>query len=91
MEASSSPILRNDGHLNRESLGLHLLGDLAIFTHIRVEEHLAGCGLCRRRLQDMRQIVAALTGISPVPAVEREAVRLGRTARRKHTEVKRAA
>jgi len=53
-------IFTENGHLSPESLGLHVLGDLSVFARIRVEEHLAECGHCRRQLREEAEIIAAL-------------------------------
>jgi predicted anti-sigma-YlaC factor YlaD len=46
-------------HFSAELLGLHVLGDLAIFQRSRVEEHLENCGTCRNQLRRVAGVIAA--------------------------------
>ncbi len=45
----------------RESLGLYVLGALADDESDRVEQHLLGCPVCQRELDDLSEASAALT------------------------------
>jgi hypothetical protein len=45
-------------HLNEDSLGLHVLGDLSIYQRSQVEEHLASCSSCRNDLRRLAEVIA---------------------------------
>lgn len=47
-------------HMNDETLGLYLLGDLSVTGAVAVDEHLAWCARCNRELPRVRAVLAAL-------------------------------
>ncbi|GEM_PF-2145672 len=47
-------------HLNEETLGLYLLGDLSVNGALAVDEHLAWCGRCNRKLPRVKEVLDAL-------------------------------
>lgn len=51
-------------HLNLETLGLYLLGDLSVGATFAAEEHLYSCARCKSRLPQMEAVLTALR--SPV-------------------------
>jgi len=50
-------------HINTDSLGLHVLGDLAILQETEVEEHLSECGSCRTALRRIADVIAVFRAV----------------------------
>ena len=51
---------RQTRHIHSDSLGLHVLGDLAILQQTEVEAHLSECGSCRSALERIAEVIAVL-------------------------------
>ncbi|HLH39837.1 MAG TPA: zf-HC2 domain-containing protein [Bryobacteraceae bacterium] len=47
-------------HVNEEILGLYLLGDLSVNGAVAVDEHLAWCARCNRKLPRVKEVLEAL-------------------------------
>jgi anti-sigma factor RsiW len=52
--------LLQSGHVSEESLGLYTVGDLPESRVAGVEQHLHACSQCRKRLEGMKILIAAL-------------------------------
>ena len=52
--------MKISAHVNEETLGLYLLGDLSVTGSVAVDEHLAWCTLCNRELPRVKAVLAAL-------------------------------
>ena len=47
-------------HVEHETLGLYLLGDLPLMAALETEEHLSCCARCRASLHQAEAVIAAL-------------------------------
>lgn len=47
-------------HVQHETLGLYLLGDLPLMAALETEEHLSSCARCRAGLHQAEAVIAAL-------------------------------
>ena len=53
-------VMTISAHVNEEILGLYLLGDLSVNGAVAVDEHLAWCARCNRKLPRVKEVLEAL-------------------------------
>jgi len=58
-----APTKKQTRHLDTDSLGLHVLGDLPILQETEVQEHLSECGSCRIALRRIAEVIAVFRAV----------------------------
>jgi anti-sigma factor RsiW len=54
------PVFAKPGHIDYETLGLYVLGDLSVRATAAAEEHLSSCARCKSSLPQVQAVIAAL-------------------------------
>jgi anti-sigma factor RsiW len=60
--------MKNDIHLNEQTLNMYLDGELSAGERKRAQTHLAACDACRVELSALQGLFAALDALAPAPS-----------------------
>jgi predicted anti-sigma-YlaC factor YlaD len=63
-------------HVNEDSIGLNVLGDLPILQRVQVEEHLAKCRVCRDRSTEVQDLIAVFRMATRTTPISRTSLAL---------------